>query len=243
MAAAFVAERGSAQNKTAQSTTAVTLTDTVVVGRKLVVLVVSDDTNQLTSVTDSQSNTYSAASANPGSTEVEGRIWAANITTQLTTSDIVTITWATPNPAAKAILLVEVSGAGTGTPSFNALNGSSSTPSLSGLGVNRPDIVTDGIGFVTWGAEGPNTDTFTMSEADWNALTKVGTSGGGATSNVTLFGFYRTVAGTDLNADGTLSNSRDWNGNWGAWAPAIDVSLAFRRRPSGLLVPAPPEWY
>ena len=214
MAAAFVAERGSTQNKTSGATTTIALTGTVVVGNKLF-LCVARDAQAISSVTDGQGNTWAEAIDVNNTGGVRSGIWYSDISAELQSVNNVTITWAA-NETAKACLLLEWSGVATGAPADTA--SATATGTVAGWGSDLLGT-NDGAVVAALGWEGPSSDTATQPTGYTNR-TKVGTSGGGATSNITLQSADNAFAsGDNTNYNSVVSTSRDLANVGAAWGP------------------------
>lgn len=223
MAWAWQAHRGSANNKTASASIGVSPSTAIPVNSILVVRCASDnggagagESNEHTSVTDSKGNTYTKlrehTAGGAAASSVTGSIWAARITTQLETTDTVTINFSF-SPAAKVIGLEEYTVAAGKTFSnigVAGANGSSTTPSVTLGGL--PATTHLFLGHI--GAEGPNGDTFTQ-DADYGGAgegsnTSIGTTGGGAATNVySRFGGNIAALASDIY-NPTLGTARDW---------------------------------
>jgi hypothetical protein len=218
---AFVANRGTAQNKTSGGTLNLTPTATLAAGRVAIVRASSDNDSTATSsgqttrhsVSDSAGNTwvkirehtFSAGAAADGVTH---SLWYSVLTTQLTTSSTVTLTLGS-NVTAKAMALAEFSVPSGNTVSLAGQNGAQ------GTGTNNVTVTVSSLASKQYlflgsvGTEGPDGDTFTQ-DSDYQNLASIGTTGGGATSNVSLRGGYRIATLTGDTYNPTLGTSRDW---------------------------------
>ncbi len=212
---------GTTQNKTAGTTTVLTTTAAVPAGALIGIWysVDGDGANangEIESVTDSAGNTYVVGEAvSQGTTNagVAGGIYYAKNATSLASGSTITLNWTgASSPAAKSVSAFYVEGIDTTSPLdvIGTATGTSTTPSVStSATTTQADVLT--IGIVA--REGPSGDTFTQDASPAYATPPVivGTSGGGATSNVTLAGgrFIESATGVKTY-NPTLGTSRDW---------------------------------
>jgi hypothetical protein len=203
VAAAFVQALFTGQSKTAGTSLAITGSLTVTSGNFLAVAFASDDVGSGYSVTDNLGNTYTQA----GSTitqagSVKTMLFVAPVTTggTLTTQ---TVSWTT-NATAKAAVSGEFSGLGT-TYQTNGLATAGAFTCQCFTGTPPDTIPTGGIGIGACGWEGPNGDTITASGGATVLVGHLGTTGGGAVSNITAALVYNTTAGQTFlaSADST----------------------------------------
>jgi hypothetical protein len=244
MAWAFVRQGGTNATKTAG---VATLAATVpaaghALGNQVVVTVYGIDGNvNRGTCADSKGNTYAintptSAGQNPCV------IFVATLTTALVSGD--TITWTLPSntTTGACICTAEFSG-GTTTADVTGINkANNSTTTTPTVGPITPGTATAlVIGVV--GANGPTpTDTFTEdTDSDggdtWHSLTRTGTSGGGATSNVTLNSAYKiTTSAVAQTYNPVLGTSRVYSAAIGALTAASVVADA---PPPELVMAAP----
>jgi len=212
MAVAYVASRGSAQNKTAEAGTAITVAS-VTLGSRLIVLCGYDDNGVISSVTDNQSNTYVEDAAKVAFSGAAASIWSAKITSGSAPTSV-TVNWST-QPAAKALRVFEFSGTAdsgyAGTPGTASGAGGGTDVGPTSLTVDPGEA---GAGLIV--AEAPAT-VFIGSGPDWaTGQVDVATSGGGSASNIA----NRSIASTD-GQDGSAKadlGSADW----------VAISLVYR---------------
>ena len=219
MAFNYVADRGTANSKTADTTLALTPTGTLPVGALAVVYVASDPSGDITppgstnprwKVTDSVGNvwvTLGMHCQNSGD-EAGAGIFVCQLTTALTTSDTVTLT-SKHTMTAKAMSLVEFS-IGEGkkwcvqvapTVSNNTASDPASlthTPGASGI---------EYLWLHALAGEGPNTDAYTW-DADYTEITGDGTTGGSADTNMHVRGGWR-IASTTADTVDVTSDTAD----------------------------------
>ncbi|MBI2450802.1 MAG: hypothetical protein HYV52_00470 [Parcubacteria group bacterium] len=216
---AFVAHRGSANNKTGGANISVSPTASIPSGAFLVIRAASDnlsavngDNNEHTSVTDSKGNTYAQfveftnASGAAGS-GVTVSMWGSILTVGLGVADSVTVNFSGAVNS-KVMALEEFSiGAGSTFSIAGTGTGSGSTNSPSALvsGLVSQEYLF--LGQV--GVEGPNGDAFTQ-DADYANNTSVGTTGGGAATNISSRWGSRITTLTGDTYNPTLGNARDW---------------------------------
>lgn len=212
-------ERGNANSKTSGTTVSVSPTAAIAVDRILVAYCVADNISTAEgdstdhTVTDSQANTWTrlkeSTNAAAAGAAVTASLWVTKITTQIETTNTVTLTLSAA-VTAKAIGLIEFTvGAGNTwtklaeTAGFVDTNTAGPSRSHSGLAnAEHLFLSLDGI-------EGGTGMTYTQ-DADYTGLTKVGTSGGATTTNVTCVLGYRILTGTGDTHAGASSQSTDW---------------------------------
>lgn len=223
MSWAFVAHRGSAQNKVAASSISMNPTANINVGEICVVRVVADNYSGASAVTnwhsvsDNKGNSWtkirehtisSGGAANDG---VTASLFISRITAQILTTDAITAAFNQSgfsfSPPAKAIGAAIFSNGG-GTISVvgaNSAIGTGTAPSVTLSGLTSAEYLW--LGHV--GIEGPNGDTFTQ-DGDYANNTSFGTTGGGAVSNVASRFGSRVYTGVSDTYNPTLGTSRDW---------------------------------
>lgn len=211
MAWAFVAHRGSANNKVAGTTISVSPSANLDVGDIIVVRCVSDDsaTNNGHTVSDSKGNVWTLLRQqfSPG-TDATSSLWASKLTASILTTDTITLTL-TDSVSAKAVGIEEFSVAVGNTFSLiggNSVNFSTATPTITLSGL--PAATHLWLGSI--GIEGPNGDTYTQ-DADYANNTSFGTTGGGAATNVASRFGSRIFPSASDTFNPTLGTSRDGN--------------------------------
>lgn len=207
MAIAFVAARGSASSKSSASTLAITPSGTIAAGNFLRVdYCGSTSGSSISSVTDTQGNTYTVLADNAGSTS-RTAIIGSILTTPLTASDTVTITLSAASGIRDATLN-EYSGATlTEDVADVSAAGTSTTPSVgpSAATTNANDIV---LGLFAC-SNATTAVTFTPGTGfTAGQSVTTGTTG----SNRTLNTEHKIVAATGTQtADGTYNASFAWD--------------------------------
>ncbi len=235
MSWSHIANRGTAQNKTASRTLAIPVSGTVAVGRLLVVWSAWDnhqgapyptslsfDIELMNKVTDTKGNIYMQLACLQhvgGGDGVRGALYVSKITTQLTTSDTVTI-WSkddgttSSDIVAKCASMHEFSSTLTGWARYFSWDHDLWRTADGDV----PDLVVTGVqsqGYLVLhmlAVEGPNTDAYTW-DADYTQITGTGTTGGVDDSNVHIRGGWRiatftsdTIAITSTTADRDLTH-------------------------------------
>ena len=223
-----IGSRGCSNSKTSSSSVSVTASAPVSAGDVLVAIVATDniattdgDKSDISSVTDSKSNSYTKAvqftnsEGSAGSGATVG-IYFSKITTTLTTSDTVTANFASA-VTAKAIAIHEYSmSTGTsitvaGTATQAGTSSTSVSMTISGL-TSQEYLWIGGVA-----VEGPNGDTFTQY-TDYTTLgpgtSSCGTSGMNAASNMVIRGGFRIFTGTSDTYDPTLGIAHDFAGGY-----------------------------
>lgn len=249
---ASVGSRGSANNKSAATTITVNPSSAVSVDGVLVVIIATDnigttdgDLGDIVSVTDSQNNVYTKASqftngnGNPAVGATTG-IYFSKITTALATTDAVTVTF-NGSPVSKAVMLHEFS---IGTGKVVAVAGTPATQS--GTAAQAVSMTISGLvsGEYLWlgglAVEGPSGDAFTQ-DTQYSGMTRAGTSGGLAASNMTVDDGFRIFTGTTDTYNGTtmLGSARDFAGVYVALEELFLTTLTDAVASSDALVKKP----
>ena len=203
---------GTVQNKTGELTTTLTTTATVPTGALIVVCIAQDGVGAGASLSDSVSNTYAAANTAVNTDGVWTSIWYSDNSTSLPSGGTITVDWGGGNEVGKAIAALYCEGIAT-TSALDKTGtaiGSDAAPLVStSATTTQADELTIGV----VGTEGPSGDTFTQDASPAYATppVRVGTTGGGAASNITLAGghFIETTTGVKTY-DPTLGTARDW---------------------------------
>lgn len=223
--AAKVRDLASAQNLTSQASTVVSLSGigtTAEVYRYLMARVAVDNSGSAgaapgLTVTDSKSNTWTVlgpANQDPGaaSAGITGYIAYTKISAALTTSDSITFTWGSGNPAAKAIQIEEWVGIDSVTPvavAALAATGVSTSPSVA-----RTPLAASQVFYGALAIEGIAGDTYTQdadtTDGSWVGLTSVATADATATNNALIRGAYKIVTGTSAQTWNPTITNRDW---------------------------------
>lgn len=212
----FVAARGSAADKTSDTTIAMNPSATLDVGDVIIVFCASDNTatsdteSSEHTVTDSASNKWhkirehckGAAGANNG---VTGSVWMSKLTAQITTSGTITLT-TSASKTAKCIGAMEVSSSAGAWDRIDVQvdAGTDDTPTPASLTIKSAAVLAVGVVF----AERPDGDTFT-GDADYSNTFSFGTTGGAATTNVCVRAETRIATLTSDTWGATLQAAGD----------------------------------
>ncbi len=198
---------GTATSKSSGTTISVTVpAGGVAAGNSIILMLAMDQASGMVTATDSAGNVYTADASASNSGDVRTVILAAHNVTALAPGQTITVTH--PSVTARALTANEFAGllpnpldrVQTGT-------GSGTVPS-SGLTAPTTQAYELLIGAI--GAEGPSGDSFTAGPF-FTGLPRAGTSGGSASSNVTINPQFRIASLTGAYAsNGTLGTSRDW---------------------------------
>jgi hypothetical protein len=159
-------------------------------------------------VTDTKGNTWTlvAAIAN-GTNHAVGLAWCI-VTTQLETTDVVTVDWG-GNATCRTVYLDEFSGVSDVTPQDGSGSGSGSSTSpsvaLSGSTTNADDLIFAVVGFGGGGA------TSFTPDAGWTETNDVRQVDGTVNRNVASV--YQVVSATGTyTASGSIPSSQPWTG-------------------------------
>ena len=233
----FVKEVGNAATKTSGASQSVTVPAAgVASGNTLVVFtVIAENTGTGPSCTDSRGNTYTNVTRDP--LAFTGKIYICAVTTALISGDTITVGFSAGSNDERAMLVAEFSGVDTTGASVDTSTGTSSptgtsaTPSATITPSGATDLIVAMVG-----VNGPTGDTFTQDTDtnggdSWHGLTRIGTSGGSQTSNVTLNTTYKiTTSAISQTYDPSIT-SRSWRAQVVALlAAAIPASLVYDDR-------------
>lgn len=163
-------------------------------------------TVQLTSVTDVRGNTYSL--------EINSNkigIGASVLTTALQAGDLITIAW-NIDPSPLAVVAKEFSGVSdtqdvTGASTLTST--ANTTPSATITPVSPETLVLGAVGTNGPSGDTLTEDTDTTGGAGWTAL-RVGSTGGGATSNATLNFVHKITTSATTQTYNPTITSRLW---------------------------------
>lgn len=130
---AFVGEIATRVSSTASaSTTVMTVNTTVPVGQRVVVIVSTVSSSQTAdSMTDSKGNTYARDVNSLGGSDVRKVIFSSLISTQLVSSDTITVTWGSPGFTFRGMAGFALENVDTNTPDVTAESHQTSTTSPS----------------------------------------------------------------------------------------------------------------
>jgi hypothetical protein len=204
----FVREIGCTNAKAAGTTLVVTSFSRTAVGNLVVAQFTMLTAAGAISVSDSRSNTWVIDEDLVNG--VRTVVAHTQVTTEIGSGDTITITHPSSTPRA---FCVEEFGAAAGVDDAVSASGSSTTPSASATSTVAADLLVGSVG-----SNGPSGDTFTQDPA-YTSTTRTGTTGGGATSNVTLAGGWRVAGAAGAYAYApALGTARAW----------VDAIAAFR---------------
>ena len=237
-----VADRGSTQNLTAQTSTAVDLPagGSIAVGNYLIARLALDNSRTDTAgaavgvtVTDPRSNTWTvtaAGNADPGAANAGSTCYIAyaKVTNAYTNGDDITFNYTgTGNSVpAKAIIIEEWFGIHKTTPlavAATTTSGATATGSLARTPTAAGQLVYGALSY-----EGAAADQITsdpdQTDGSWLLTNQLSTTSGTATSNQTTVGIYKRVTGTTAQTwNVVLPAARDWGA----------VMLVFDAEPAG----------
>ncbi|EDK72721.1 hypothetical protein TM7_0129 [candidate division TM7 genomosp. GTL1] len=190
----FIKNVGSASNKSSGTTLSVTVPNNgVSAGNTLIVKVAHEYTVSGPTVIDSKGNIYTRDQTSPnGSTTMRASIFSAPINAALEPGDTILLTIPV-SVGTKAMCVDEFSGL-IFTSNLDQKNNTSSTSTTPGGTIPITTTQADELltGFVA--VNGPSEEAYTEdSLAQWTGLTRVGTTGGAATTNITLNSAYKSV--------------------------------------------------
>jgi hypothetical protein len=204
----FVKSVGTAQDKSTGTTISVTLDGPAVPAhRSIIVAFAMDAADGTVSASDSSGNTYTVDADVAEANHVRTVILAAHNVATLPSGSTITVSH--PSVAARALSVAEFSGLEQTAPldRVSTENGNGTTPS-SGLTVTT--TVPDELLVGAIGVEGPDGDSFAAG-AYYTALPRIGTSGGSASSNVSINPEFQIVSAIGTYAaDGTLGTIAKW---------------------------------
>jgi hypothetical protein len=210
--AAFVKNVGSALTKTAGTTLTLAVpSGGVAAGRTLLVKVAHEYTAGGPTVIDSRGNAYTRDQTSPnGGTTMRASLFSAPINAALLPGDTIQLT-TSASVGAKAMSIDEFSGI-VFTSSLDQVNSTSATSTTPGDAIPITTTQADDllVGFLS--VNGPVEETYIDdSLAQWTGLTRIGTTGGVATSNVMLNNAYKSVGTTGTyKYKPTLGTSESW---------------------------------
>lgn len=219
LAPATIRYVGNCGSSSAKSNVALTLTVTqpVPVGALVYVRGGMDTTQGSVLVTDSQGNAWNTFA---GVVRCSGA-WSV-LTNALTTSDTITFTPGAGVAAVAAVADFFVGLVAKTDFSDSSAGGSSATPSVGPSTPTFPDDLILG----TVGVNGPSGDGFTEDTDTnggdgWHTLKRLGTTGGGATSNATTNAAYKiTTSAAAQTYNPSLGTSRNWGEHMISLRPA-----------------------
>lgn len=169
------------------STYALTVASNIPVGNMAIIVGSAQD---ISSIADDSGNTWSEIINYTVGIDV--RIWAAPITTQLNTSDNVTITWTGSSYSGRQVSLLEINDASTAGITASA-EGYTAVSTATATTTNAPSII---VGASAWGSSG--------TTSVGNNSTLIGTQLSGADE---LQAFYNVEASIGSKTVGTTLSS------------------------------------
>jgi hypothetical protein len=219
MAWGSVGSLGSNQDKTSSTSIVLTTTAAAEVGNVILVAIGADnqgttdgDLSEISSVVDSAGNTYTKAKeqTNGQGVAADGAtvsLWQAKVTSELATGGTITANFAAA-VTAKAISAWEftVTAGATITleGSTSAVHDGADPAAMTIAGLASQEYLF----FAAGVEETPNTTTYT-TDADYTAIDKNGTTGGGGTTNILVAGGFRIFTGTGDTYDADTGADRD----------------------------------
>jgi hypothetical protein len=178
----------------------------------IVRIALGDDANS-PSVVDDRGNTYTAIHSSASIADMEAHLFASKLTTALVSGDTIDVSWTT-EAGRRALAAEEFSGLEiTEIATSAGAEGSGTTPSSGASGTPSAAV---GLGFGMVAVRGPTGDAFT-EDADttggtaWTSLTRVGTSGGSATTNAVNNAAYKVTTSAAAQTYNPTIDSRGWN--------------------------------
>jgi hypothetical protein len=213
--AGFIKNVGAVSSKTSGTTLTVAVpAGGVSAGSTLIVRTSASWTSGGPTVQDSRGNTYTRDQTSPnGASTLRASLFSAQINNALQPGDVILFTTAATTTV-RAMSVDEFSHVTFSTPLDVKNSGSSAGSTTPGGGGALPITTTNAddllIGMVA--VLGDVAETYTEdSLAQWVGLTRVGTTGGTAVSNVTVNGAFKTVGATGLQTyQPTLGTSQSW---------------------------------
>jgi hypothetical protein len=213
-----VGNRGTATSKTSGTTLTATVSANVAAGDILIVIIAKDNTGttdgdfaEVSGVSDSKGNTYTKAKeftngqggAGSGATV---SVWFSKITTALGTTDTVTASFASAITA-KAMTLAEFSVAAGATLQV-AASGATAGDAVSTLSTSITGLASAQYLFIAGDAYEGTCATKTES-AGFTSIPSAGTTGGGAATNMCVYGAYQIATATGATYSPTFSAAAD----------------------------------
>ena len=215
MAWAHVGSVGLASSKAGnQSSIAVNVDTSAAIDDVLIVVTAKDNINttfadhsEITSITDTGSNSYVKAHERTGSMNTKQisncSVWSSKLTTALAVNDTITINFASSNSNDASAAIVEKFTIGSGNvvsvidTAEADTDGADPASLTSGTLANAEHLAIYGLGW-----ERPGTDDFTADGGFAEFSTgDIGTTGGGAASNQAVFAEWDIFTGTTITAD------------------------------------------
>lgn len=209
---AFIKNVGTTSSKTSGTTLAITVpVGGVSAGSTLIVKVAHDYTSGGPTVADSRGNTYTRDQTSPNSgTTMRASLFSAQINNALQQGDTILLT-TSATTTVRAMSVDEFSHV-TFTSPLDVKNSTSATSTTPGSTIpavttNADDLL---IGMVA--VLGPTDETYSDDALNqWTTTPRAGTTGGLATSNVTLNSAYKKVGATgSYTYQPTLGTSESW---------------------------------
>lgn len=215
---------GSVASKTPGTSISLVVPNAVPAGRSILLAFAMDDAGTVGSgvaATDSAGNVYTADADVINNGDVRTVILVAHGTSPLSPGDSITVSH--PSVTARALAAAVF----VGLDPIGALDrtrtgkGSGTVASSGSTSPTRHPVE---LLFGVIGVEGPPTESFTPG-AGYTALSRGGTTGGSATSNITVNPEWRVVTVTgNYEAPGTLGTSRKWAAALATYREAMDAS-------------------
>ena len=238
----FVRNIGTAQIKGMHTELRVTITGQSVPAGNTVVVAIALDSyvgDPDPQCSDQAGNTYNTDVNTPlADNTFRVTVFSAHITNALSVGDTITVTHTSLN--ASAMSVNEFFGLASSGPldQIQSATGSSTAPSSGNTAMTTQ---ADELLFGAIAVEGPVTDAFTVGTG-YTALTRQGTTGGSAASNMTINPEFRIVSSIGTyTADGTLGTSRDWAAGISTYKASV-ISVSVSNSTFAFAVAIPNTW-
>jgi hypothetical protein len=215
VAATFVRNGPQGSNKVTGTGLTLAASGFVIPAGDTLVVAIADDSSvgSGSTVNDPRNNTYTLIGAKLA-TGCSASIYVSKLTTQLAATDALTITFSSTTGAMHTGISWHFSGLNTTLDDIVQTGNNNTTTPDTGLPTPSPTHA----GSVVFGVVAYNGPTGDVTNADttttngtWASLLKLGTTGGAAASNETIFGQYKIItAGGAQSYKPTLGTARNW---------------------------------
>ena len=227
--------------KSAGTTLAATPSSTLAVGDLLIAIMASDNVGTVdgdttaASFADDKGNVWTrlwetTRTGGSGNDGVTNAAFYCVITTQIETTDDITMTTPSLTNRQFTVEHFTITGADVSASGIVTARGSSDTPSVTSGAIASAEYLW--IGSV--GIEGKDSDGFTQ-DVDFSNLTQAGNSAGSPTGNTAVRGGYRIATQTSDTYNPALGSARDWatgiaaleeSGESSSESPSISPSIS-----------------
>ena len=203
----------SASNQSKTAGTSLVLTVPIggwATGSSVIITFACDDTAGTYSVADTALNTYTQDATITNSGDVITKVFSTHNISALAAGDTITITH--PSLTARAAIAANFTGLATSSVLDLSLvdTDTDNTPSYNNATTDTTQA--DEVIIGAYGGEGPNGDVWgdDTTLSDEEIIAQIGTTTGGAASNITAFMMYRIVSSIGKHdTDATISTARD----------------------------------